>query len=420
MKIVILTDGFLPALGGAERVASQLAFGYVKSGHQVDVITTHLKDKLIQENYKGVSVWLIPTKQYHQRWQAYRSLYNPSVVRGVKEVLQEIKPDIVHVHNIHYQISYYSLKYAKRFALKVFLTAHDVMLFHYAKLLEFIDPTDLTCPDEFSYKVSIWQQLKRFKKRYNPLRNIIIKHYLKYVDRIIAVSKALQQALCDNKISNTEVIYNGISVNNWQVDCSLINDFQQKYNLNKKKVILYIGRIFPLKGTGQLLEAFADVLAMEPGAALLIVGEHISEEGDYLDKQSFKSLSDKIISTGRLSGDLLTAAYHASDVVVVPSITFDSFPTVNFEAMACKKPVIATCFGGSRELVLDGETGYIINPYNTKKFTDRICELLANPERARLFGQRGYERVKEKFSLDKQINSYLELFQQSLSDIRSK
>ena len=75
--------------------------------------------------------------------------------------------------------------------------------------------------------------------------------------------------------------------------------------------------------------------------------------------------------------------------------------------MACKKPVIATCFGGSREAVIDGETGYIVNPFNIDKLADKIIYLLKNSEVARKFGEAGYERVKKEFSSEKMIGDYL-------------
>jgi glycosyltransferase involved in cell wall biosynthesis len=86
--------------------------------------------------------------------------------------------------------------------------------------------------------------------------------------------------------------------------------------------------------------------------------------------------------------------------------------------MACKKPVIATCFGGSKEVVLDGQTGYILNPYNTKLMAEKIIDLIKNPAKARTFGQAGYERVKNEFSLEKQAKRTMEWYQRMPSDKR--
>ena len=85
----------------------------------------------------------------------------------------------------------------------------------------------------------------------------------------------------------------------------------------------------------------------------------------------------------------------------VPSICFDSFPTINLEAFACKKPVIATCFGGSKEIIEDDVNGYIVNPYNIKNLARKITDLLQNPDKAKNFGESGYKKILKEFTLGK-------------------
>ena len=216
MKILILSDGL--SGGGAERVAFDLANSFLKFKNEVSIITAvQDKSKVGKINKNGMEIYKIYSN-YHERWRAYFSLNNYRVIKEMKEIIKHINPDIVHAHNIHYHLSYHSLKIAKEYCDKVFLTTHDVMLFHYGKLVEFINQDNLSIPKKFNYKITPWQQIKRFKKRYNPLRNIIIKKYLKYVDKIFAVSYTLKDALNQNSIKNVEVIYNGIEIAQWQVD----------------------------------------------------------------------------------------------------------------------------------------------------------------------------------------------------------
>src|SRR3989344_4302713 len=232
MKILFLEDNFPPYnnVGGAGTVASSLAYELKKKGNDVFVITS-VQDKSnegsVEDN--GLKVFKIYSK-YHIRWQAYLSLYNPRTVEKIKKIIEQISPDVVHAHNIHYYISYHALKLAKQSGAKVFLTAHDVMPFYYGKLVEFINPNDLSCPEKFNYKISVWRQIKRAGKTYNPLRNIIIRRYLKYVDKIFAVSGALKNALNDNGIKNVEVIHNGIDVSAWAVNEAAIEVFKEKHN----------------------------------------------------------------------------------------------------------------------------------------------------------------------------------------------
>jgi glycosyltransferase involved in cell wall biosynthesis len=92
--------------------------------------------------------------------------------------------------------------------------------------------------------------------------------------------------------------------------------------------------------------------------------------------------------------------------VVVPSIIFDSFPTVNLEAMAAGKPIVATCFGGSREAVVGGKTGYIVNPLNIEDLAQKMLYLLQNSQEANAMGERGKNTVREHFTALHMLDAY--------------
>lgn len=397
MRIVILVDYF-DNRGGAVGIAKTMVFGLKKLGHNVSVITTVQSKSLTgKKKENGVDIYSIYS-EYNLFWRAYRSLYNSQTIKYIAEIIEEIKPDIVHAHNIHTYLSYHTLKLAKKNNAKVFLTAHDVQLFHYGKLTE---------P---GYKISVWQQIKRAGKTYNPFRNIIICYYLKYADKIFAVSGALKGALGDNGIKNVEIIHNGIDISAWILGDETVRVLKEKYNLHDKKVILFGGRLGWLKGGREICLATRNVIKIIPDVVLLLVGKIDEEVKEILNFADNLEIGKNIIATGWLSGDELKAAYYAADIVTTPSICFDSFPTVNLEAMACRKPVVATCFGGSREAVFDGETGYIVNPFNTELLAGKIINLLQNPEKAGKFGEIGYEKVKKEFNLDKMISNYLEWY----------
>jgi len=384
MKILFLSDDFPPqSFGGAGFSTFYLARGIQKAGHQVFVVTTvrHKKEEG-GINYQGLKIFRIYSN-YHPRWRAYLSLYNPWTLTRVRELIKETKPDIVHAHNIHYYLSYHSLKIAKEISRAVFWTARDTMSFTYGKLAT---KKYLT---QFNPRVSWWDNLKQAQKRYNPLRNFLIKKYLNYADIKFAVSYALKEALEENGIRNVEVNYSGINVDDWQITPAKIEEFKKIHNLQEKKIIFCGGRMNKLKGLKQLEKAVIKVKEKIAEAFLLIAGK----EG-----------------IGWLEGEELKTAYWSADVVVVPSLYLDPFPRVNLEAMACKKPVIGTCFGGTPEIVRDNVTGYIVNPLNIELMADKIIDLLKNPQKAKQFGEAGYNLVKTKFSIEKQVDKILEQY----------
>ena len=411
MRILFLQDDFPPeSLGGAGTVAFNLAQEFRKKGHQVYVIcAVKDKDKAGQRIEEGLAVFRLYAN-YHERWRAYLGLYNPQIINQIKKLFSQIRPDIAHFHNVHYYLSYASLKIAKKYSRAVFLTAHDVMSFHYGKLIEFINPNNLSIPKTFNYRITPLKQIKRFKKRYNPLRNIIIRHYLKKANKIFPVSSALKEALKQNGIENTEVIYNGINADEWQIDDKLIDDFKKKYRLFNKKVIFMIGRLSDLKGGEKIIRAMEIVNQKIPEAVLMAAGDKQGYAQKMLSLAENKNI--QLLLTGYLRRDELKAATRSSDLAVVPSICFDSFPTSNLEAMACQKPVIGTCFGGTPEIVLDNITGYIVNPFNIEKMAEKIIALLSDSQKAEQFGQAGYERVKRYFSLQEQAEKILKYYEQ--------
>lgn len=393
MKILFLQDDFPPyAKGGAGMVVAALARALARRGHTVTVITA-VQDPMLAGSFRedGLRIERIYS-DYAQRWRSWRSLYNPATVPAVRRILAEVRPDIVHAHNLHYHLSYWALRLAKRCGARVFLTAHDVMLFHYGKLTNFA---------KGDYHVSPWQQVRVYRFWYNPFRNQIIKRLLTNVDRIFAVSAALKDALEQNNIENVEVLHNGIDSSAWEVSRETVEAFIEKYQLAGKKAILFGGRISGQKGGDAMLTALREIARVEPTAVLLLLGTRDAYVERLIVRAREWGIGEHIVSTGWLAGDELHAAYHAAQLVVVPSLCFDSFPTVVLEAMACGTPVVGSCQGGIPEMVQDGETGLITNPLDTARLARDILELLSDARRAAAYVAAAHTRVAQEFTVDR-------------------
>ncbi|OGZ22733.1 MAG: hypothetical protein A3A08_01765 [Candidatus Nealsonbacteria bacterium RIFCSPLOWO2_01_FULL_41_9] len=398
MRILILTDDFPPtSFGGAGIVAFNQARELAKMGHKVSVVTTTQN-----KNEEGVSVinGLEVSRiyaNYQERYRAYFSLYNPQTVSRIRKILNEKKPDVVHAHNIHYYLSYHTLKTAKEVCNRVVFTAHDTLLYSYGKVK---DESHLSWRKEF----------KTYRFRFNLFRNIIIRRYLGYVDCVVAVSESLARALNNNGITDVSVIHNGIDANAWTSNRELQDEFKTKYGLKDKKVILFSGRLSPAKGAMVTVRALLEIICKIPNAILLVVGQKNKASQAMLDMAIGSGASGNIVFTGWLDREKIKLAYFCSDIVVVPSIYLDPFPTVNLEAMASKKPIVGTCWGGTSEAVLDGFNGYIVDPNNADVLAEKILDLLKNPEKSKKFGANGFTKVGQDFSLAKQVDKYLSLY----------
>lgn len=409
-KILIVNDGFLPhSWGGANTMAYLHAKELGKRGYSVSVFTT-TQDSNVPTGwsaYENVRVYTFYTK-YDLRWVSYRSLYNFQVIQEFRRELEKLGPDVVHFHNIHNYFSYHTIAIAKNTGAKVFLTAHDVMSFAYQKLDHFIDKNDKSIPNHFDYKISWWQNFKIEKKRFNPVRNFVIRRYLSKADKIFAVSGALRDALIQNSIKNVSIVHNGIDVESFQKPFDE-KSFRENLGLSNIPVVLFMGRLTPPKGSWVLFEAMSEVTRILPGAKLLAVGTPLDE----WMKNALHRLNiyDSVMLLPAVPYEEIPKYYAGADVVAVPSICLDCFPTANLEAMAAGKPVVATCFGGSREAVEDTVTGYIVNPLNTDALAQKILFLLQNPEEAKAMGGRGYSRALAHFTAGDMVETYCSYYE---------
>lgn len=416
MKIAILQDDFPPHhKGGAGVIAHQLAKAFAHAGHEILVITAVQNiDEAGSFDSEGMRIVRLYSN-YHTRFRAYVSLYNPRVTGEVRRLLRAFAPDVVHVHSVHTHLSYYSLILARKYARKVFMTEHDAMSFYYGKLPSETDKKRSISSGASMCRESLWKQFKMYRWRYNPFRTMIIRRILrKNVDRSIVVSDALMYALNYNGITNTEVIHNGIDVIEWERPRN-IEDFKMRHGV-ENNAILFGGRLSGPKGAMKILEALAQIREKVSDVQLLIIGKKDAYADRIIEHARTLGVEDLLVWTGWISGDDLRAAYYVASVVVVPSVYLDPFPTVNLEALACHKPVVATCFGGSSEVIQDGVNGYIVNPLDVGMLTTKITDLLIDKPKNQKFGEAGYACVSKEFSLERQTVQYEQLFSKKITN----
>lgn len=405
MKITFLSDDFPPhAFGGAGISTFELARGMQAAGHEVSVITTcRTLEEAGESSHEGLIVHTIATT-YASRWRAYRSLWNPAAVREVRHLLVHMRPDVVHANNVHHYLSYASLVVAKRYAKTVIITFRDVMPFNYAKL------TTARYLDQGDCRTTWIDHLQQAGKRWNPLRNLLIRWFLSRTDARVAISHALKDALAANGIRDVSVIHNGIDVDAWQSTLEDVVRFRDRHRLLGKKALLFSGRLSAAKGGEQVVRALAKITAQVPEAMLVVAGTQDWYAGEMKKIAENLGVADRLIFTGWIDGRDLRAAYASCDVVLFPSICFDAFGRVNLEAMAARKPVLGTKFGGTPEVVEDGVTGYVIDPRDVEQLAQKASELLTDSGKAHQFGEAGYRRAKGLFGLQEKAGEYVRLY----------
>jgi len=392
MRILLASDYLPPAASGAGNAAWALAGGLRDLGHEVYMIAGTAGPASVQL-HEGVEVSLI-SATLPERWLAYFSLYNPPAVRAFKQHLERIRPDVINVHNLHNRLSYGCIAAASRRGYPVVLTAHDVMPVAYAKLTHYVNPS--SCPDDSpaTYRLPLGYNLRQARFRYNPLRNLWIRHSLhRHVRLRLAVSNRLRLALEGNGLPPFEVVHPGVRDVAASKAPAAVERLRRRYGLEGRPVVLLAGRLSAAKGVQQALRAFEILLHQVPDAVLLMLSRQTVELGRFASR-----LGGNVIQGGWLTGDELAAAYGLSQIVILPSIYLEPFSLVGLEAMAAAKPVIASCHCGIVEGMVDGVTGFIVNPFEAQKFAGIMSRLLLDGTFRRKLGLAGYQRYCQDFT----------------------
>lgn len=234
-----------------------------------------------------------------------------------------------------------------------------------------------------------------------PLVKLLSKMLDSSTPKPIAVSEAVAQHW-QAKLQNAkvEVIPNGIPYGGF---LTAQGNLKAELNLSPDSVLIgMIGRINPGKGQLFFLEIAEKIARKHPQAHFILVGdpfpgyEYILQE---IQKEIRRKKLESSVSYLGFRTDI-PEVMASLDIFVLPSVMPDSFPTVILEAMAASKPVVATQSGGASEMVLEGETGFLIPIKHVKAGTAAISILLEDPSLRKTLGENGRKRVLEKFSLE--------------------
>lgn len=425
MRILHLNDLYDPRIGSSIRQMYQEAQRLRDLGHESAVLSVTQDPALVEGRVFGEQEVLesrvfLAHSDYDPRWRGWVGLDNPRARDAVAAVLDAYRPDVIHTHLIHTHLSYAALAAARRRGAGVVFTAHDVMTFCYQKLTCFHGGPEHG-GELRDYEAYLAKCVPCQRLRFRPGRNRAIRRILaRDVDRFTVVSDELGRAIGANGIRVDRTVWNAIRPQPRLPEAAAVAAFRAARGLEGAQVIAIGGRLHEQKGVGQLLAMLAHLAAEFPRLRLMVMGKRDVYDREFAPLAAELGVADRVVPTGWLDGDELQEAYAAVDVFATPSICFDTFGLVNLEAMEHSKPVVATCFGGSREVVRDGETGFIANPFDVPAFAGRIAELLRDPDRARAMGAAGHRRMLEFFTIERLTDEFLEEYELAAAAARAR
>ena len=240
------------------------------------------------------------------------------------------------------------------------------------------------------------------------------KTALEMADAVIAVShgtKADVERLFEVRPERLHVIYNGIDLEEYRP--TERSDALLRFGIDPARpYLLFVGRITRQKGLVHLARA---IPCMDPGfQSVLCAGApdtpEIAAEMKAAVRAAQTERSGVIWIEEMVDREAVRQLYSHAAVFCCPSI-YEPFGIINLEAMACETAVVASAVGGIKEVVVDGETGFLVpveqmkespfEPINPEKFerdlAAKINELMANPELQKKFGRAGRKRAEENF-----------------------
>jgi D-inositol-3-phosphate glycosyltransferase len=260
------------------------------------------------------------------------------------------------------------------------------------------------------------------EERESPERIAGEKRILARADRIVVATLAEQtqlRFLYKVNERKLEIIPPGVDTSHFYPIPS--DEAKQYIGLKPDdRMVLYVGRIEPLKGVGTLIEAMSCLKFKDQSGPvhLAIIGgepeanpEEMSTEMARLQKLSDDLAMDQtVVFLGKRGQNTLPYYYSAAEVLVMPS-HYESFGMVALEAMACGTPVIASDVGGLGFLVQDGETGYTVPNDEPDKLCGKLTLLLGDFNLRQKMGQRA-EEVAQSYSWEKIAKQIVDVYEE--------
>lgn len=363
-KVIISCGSY--SWGGLEMVALQNAVKLKEKGHNIKIISA--SESRFQSEAVSAGIDTIPIFS-----KDYRLL---SSITKLKKLIREFNPDIIHTHLSHdLSVITPALKSAKSNA-KLFLTKH---------------------------------MASGVKKK-----DIFHRYLYSRLSGIFSISNYINESVintCPVPVSKIHILPNGIDLKEFD---EAYDKSQLRTELgfpNDKILIAIIGRMTPGKGHEEFLRAMKIInQAHGDKAYYLIVGSPSFGEEEYENK--IKSLAKELnipnlMFTGYAAN--IPKILSAIDILAFPSHN-ESFGVTLLEAMASRLPVAAGGNAGVLDIVVDNETGLLVEPKNPEQLAGALIKLIEDEQLRKTLGMAGRKRVEEKFNIDNIIDKLINYY----------
>lgn len=389
MKVVHFCSFYRP-FGGAERLLFSV----------LDLLESHSMENVIIAPESQSNGHTGKRKEYFLSYLEYpfsrSNLYsavrtNRRLAAAIRKILECEQPNVIHLHNQQNPFVYYACVSSGKPLVR---NVHDPRL--YCPTNWRLLPDDSLCPYPFGRACIQQGCVKLTPAEIKHLASMIFNRWLSFQNTtfIIESREAYQLAL-QNGYSKRQLclIPNFTTLE----PVERVAEEKRKNKIPGQNSILFVGRASYEKGLHFLLRSLTRV-RNEFKLYILTAGDYFHQKIAPL----IESLGLSHKAEVRLDTDYAETAryYSLADVVIVPSVWFETFCLVGIEAFSHMTPVIATRTGGIKDWNVDGETGFLVDVFDEQGMAHAIDRLLSDPEEARQFGVNGYNRVARLYTGD--------------------
>lgn len=426
MKI-LLVNKFHYRKGGAETYYLTVGSELERMGHEVAYFSMKHPNNLpckwdryfvAQREYNDVKNPLSAVRD------GIALIYSPEAKRNIQALCEDFRPDVVHLNNVHRQItlSILDAPYLKEHHVPVFYTAHDYVTICPGYLM--LDGEGRVCDaclEDGKYRHCIENRCVKGSRAKSALAALEASFNRAHrsnerIDRVIAPSSFMRSKLIEGGWPEGKVV----ALQNFADDAILARASGVAGDVTDREspYLLFFGRLSAEKGVDVLLRAFDAAAPSLPRDMRLIV------VGDGPDAAEFRELAASLDSAPRIefagyqTGDALQTYVERASLAIASSRCRENMPYSIVEAFAAGTPVVGTRIGGIPELVADGVTGFACEPGDVATMADAMVRgaeaFLDAPVYVRMQEScRAY--VRENCSRDKFMDQLVELYEEAVN-----
>lgn len=384
---VLLVNKFHYLKGGAETYNFALADGLRSQGHEVAHFSMRHPNNVPCEQEK----YFVEQREYNGGTSPIKKLedglalvYSREAKRNFQALCEDFRPDVIHMSNVHRQItlSILDAPYLRQHKVPVVYTAHDYILC--CPCYTMVDGEGKVCDACLDGRFRHCLEKRCVKGSHTKSALAMAeaaflrahKSYAK-IDRIVCPSQFMKSKLDEAGFSD-KTVYLQNFLTQKQVDMANKVFNPEKYE-REKPYFLFFGRLDKVKGIETLVRAFIGVASGLPEEwKLKIVGDG-PQRGDieHLLAETDESLRKRIELLGYKSGEELQSIVANARFAVMPSEWRENMPYSGMEALAAGTPIIGAGIGGIPELVSEGETGFVCDPGDAGSLAEAIIRGIA-------------------------------------------